>query len=279
MSLPIYRFIAVFACIVLTICTSTLEARADGRDRLEGFLEVTGFDVALGSIADAAGEAPEMLGLPDNAFGADWTRLSEEVFDREVMLDRALDILDATLEDDLLEHASQFYGGALGRRLVQAENRAHRADDRTIRIEGQEIVDRLREENPARLAYYERMNHAIDPEGIAVRALQEVQIRFLMAAAASGVVQLRLDEEGLRAMMAENEEALREQMAASALRSAAYTYRDFSDDEILTYTEALEHPDMQTVYELMNAVHYEIMTNRFEVLAHRMGELHPGQDL
>jgi len=36
---------------------------------------------------------------------------------------------------------------------------------------------------------------------------------------------------------------------------------------------------MQGVYVLMNAVQYEIMANRFEVLAVRMADLQPGQDL
>ena len=36
---------------------------------------------------------------------------------------------------------------------------------------------------------------------------------------------------------------------------------------------------MQRVYELMNAIQYEIMANRFEVLAARMAEMHPGQEL
>ena len=68
-------------------------------------------------------------------------------------------------------------------------------------------------------------------------------------------------------------------MQMSGLANAAYTYRDFSDADILTYAEALEHPDMAQLYELMNAVQYEIMADRFEVLAWRMAKLHPGQDL
>jgi hypothetical protein len=36
---------------------------------------------------------------------------------------------------------------------------------------------------------------------------------------------------------------------------------------------------MARVYELMNAVQYEIMANRFEVLAARMRGLTPAQEL
>ena len=41
----------------------------------------------------------------------------------------------------------------------------------------------------------------------------------------------------------------------------------------------LEHPKMQEVYALMNAVQYEIMANRFEALARAMQSLQPSQEL
>ena len=46
-----------------------------------------------------------------------------------------------------------------------------------------------------------------------------------------------------------------------------------------TYAEALEHPKMQQVYALMNAVQYEIMANRFEEVAARLSSMQPSQDL
>ena len=100
-----------------------------------------------------------------------------------------------------------------------------------------------------------------------------------MAASAAGVIELRLDPDEMAAMMKEQEPELRRAMAESSLSAQAWVYRDFTDDEVETYTEALEHPDMQEVYELMNAVQYEIMANRFEELAMRMSELDTGQDL
>ena len=52
-----------------------------------------------------------------------------------------------------------------------------------------------------------------------------------------------------------------------------------TEAELLDYAKALEHPEMQRVYELMNAVQYEIMANRFEILAGRMAGMAPGQEL
>ncbi|WP_286193568.1 DUF2059 domain-containing protein [Tropicibacter sp. R16_0] len=255
-------------------------ATAADRDQIEAFLTTTGFDVALDSIALTSSSAPTMLGMEPDAFGADWSRLTKQVFDTEEMHEMALGILEQTLDEDVLDHAVEFYGSDLGQRLVEAENASHMVEDDELKQEqGRAIVAGLVQISSPRVDVLNRMNLAISGTETALRALQEIQIRFLLAASAAGVVELRLDADGLRAMMRENEGNLRAALQQSALAGAAYTYQAFSDEEVEDYTEALEHPKMQEVYELLNAVQYEIMANRFEVLAQKMADLHPGQDI
>lgn len=259
---------------------ATLPVAAADRDRVEAFLTVTGFDVALDSIRLTAGSAPEMLGIDADAFGSDWTRLVDDVFETEVLLGMGVDILEQTLTDELLAHAATFYASDLGQRLVESENASHMIEDDTDKTaQGESIVADLVKAGSERLQSLKRMNTAIDVSGTGARALQEIQIRFLMAAAAAGVIELRMDGDELRAMMQEQEGQLRLALQTSALSGSAFTYRDFSDQEVEDYASALEDPNMQLVYELMNAVQYEIMANRFEKLAARMADLHPGQDL
>lgn len=269
--------LGVVTCFALAIMA--LPARAADRANIEAFLTTTGFDVAIESIALSAESAPEMLGLDASDFGIEWKRVSEEVFDPAMMRERAMDILEETLEDDLLDHVAAFYASPLGAELVAAENDSHMADEDHKREAGKALVAEMVVDGAGRIDLLERMNHAIDPNDVGPRAAQEIQIRFLLAASYAGVIELRMDEAGLRAALKESEGALRRDMAASALVSAAYTYRAFSDEDIRTYAEALEDPRMQTVYELMNAVHYDIMINRFEALAGRMGDLSPGEEL
>jgi hypothetical protein len=123
------------------------------------------------------------------------------------------------------------------------------------------------------------MTVAIDPEDVGSDAILEIQVRFILAASYAGVVDLRTDEEGLRAALRENAAEMDAEIELSSLRNAAYTYQDFSLEELIEYTEALEDPAMMTVYELMNAVHFEVMANRFQALAVRMGDLQPAQEL
>lgn len=268
-----------FAALVLSLAAPVMVWAAD-RAKLQDFLEVTGFDVALESIRLSAESAPQMLGMQAEDFGTEWTRLTTDIFQTGTMHDLALDILEKTLEDDMLTHAADFYATDLGQRLVEAENASHMKEDDTLKHEsGEAIVAGLEALDSPRLDYLKRMNEASDTAGVSVRAIQEIQVRFLMAAAGAGVIELQLEEPDLRELLASDEDVLKEEIAANALTGAAYTYQSFSDAEVLEYTEALEHPTMRHVYDLMNAVQYEIMANRFEALARAMQSLQPSQEL
>ncbi|WP_084658912.1 DUF2059 domain-containing protein [Pseudooceanicola batsensis] len=263
--------------VVLTLLAA--QAVAADRDKLRAFLTVTGFDVALESIKLSAEDAPRMLGLEAADFGAQWTLMAKDVFDVQDMQADALDILSQTLDDAALAHAADFYASDLGRRLVEAENASHMRDRDDKRDEGGRLLADLRDEDPERVEILGRMLDAIGSDEQSLRAAHELEIRFLMAAQQAGVIRLRLDEEGLRAAQAEQAEETIEAMRISGLAASAATYRDFSNADLEAYTEALEHPLMQEVYELMNAVQYEIMADRFEEVASRLGELNPGQEL
>jgi hypothetical protein len=254
-------------------------AQAADRDNVAAFLSITGFDVAIDSIALSATSAPDLLGMNQGDFGAQWTAVAEDVFDTELMQNRALDILEATLDDNLLAHAASFYASDLGQRLVQVENDSHMADDDEKNRVGDAMLADLEAQDDQRIDLFRRMSVAIDPNDIGPQAMTEIQVRFILAASYAGVIDLRTDEDGLRALLNENAEEMAEAIETSSLANAAYTYRDFSLEELVAYTEALEHPDMMTVYELMNAVHFEVMSNRFEALALRMGDIQPVQDL
>ncbi|MEX0285638.1 MAG: DUF2059 domain-containing protein [Paracoccaceae bacterium] len=274
--LPLRFLILAVLCLNL----SALTARAADRDKLASFLNVTGFDVALDSLRLTASAAPLMLGAEPGQFGAQWTRLADRVFDTGVMRGMALDILAQTLDDDMLSHAAAFYASDLGQRLVEAENASHMMEDDELKQEeGRMLVAAMVEAGSPRLETIKRMNNAIDSSGHSTRALQEIQMRFLLAASAAGVIELRLDEGELRALMKTREGELTRTLAESGLAGAAYTYQSFSDEDLVEYAEALETPQMQKVYELMNAVQYQIMANRFERLAVEMADLQAEQDI
>lgn len=270
----------LFMLMALMLVVHTPQAQAADQDKLEAFLEVTGFDVALESIRLSADTAPQMLGLEAEDFGSEWSRLVGEVFETQKMHDMALDLLGKTLEDDILTHAADFYASDLGQRLVVAENASHMKEDDALKSEsGQSIIAGLVRLGAPRLEILKRLNNASDVEDSSIRAIQEVQVRFLMAAAGAGVIELRMDEADLREALRSQEGDMRTSIKANALANAAYTYQAFSDDEMSDYADALAHPKMQTVYELMNAVQYEIMANRFEEVAGRLSGMQPSQDL
>lgn len=272
--------IALTAAFALVLTVLVPPAKAADQTRLREYLEVTGFDVALESIRLSADNAPAMLGIEADAFGSEWSRLVNEVFATDTMHEMALAILGETLSDDLLTHAADFYATDLGQRLVVAENDSHMEDEDGLKTEsGAAIMQGLQGLDSPRIALLERLTQATDADGASLRAIQEVQVRFLMAAAGAGVIELRMDEADLREAMRMQEDEMRQAIEASALTNAAYTYQAFSDAEVETYAEALEDPRMQEVYALMNAVQYEIMANRFEAVAARLSDMQPSTDL
>ena len=277
-----YRSSFLAICLTLSAALSSLSTAANAADldRLEAFLEVTGFDVALESIRLSADSAPQMLGMQAEDFGSEWSRLVREVFATDIMHDMALEILGNTLSDAQLTHAADFYASDLGKRLVEVENKSHMIEEDGLKSEiGTEIVDGLVRIGSPRVALLNRLNSASNAEDTSIRAIQEVQIRFLLAAAAAGVIELRMEEPDLREAMRNQQDELRTSIRANALATSAYTYQAFSDDEVAAYADALEEPIMQEVYALMNAVQFEIMANRFEAVADRLADMQPSQDL
>ena len=278
------RVLKLISLIMLTaVMMASLNApvaQAKDRAEVERFLNVTGFDVSLDSIRLSAKSAPMMLGLDADDFGYQWTLLANDIFASEIMREMALNMLSEALSAELLEHAVGFYASELGERLVEVENASHLSDDNELKSEsGEAIVDGLIRIGSPRIELLKRMNAASDAAGTSVRAIQEVQVRFLMAAAGAGVIELSLDEADLREMLRNEEAELRFSLQASGLAGAAYTYQAFSDSEVEEYTKALENPKMQKIYDLMNAVQFSIMADRYEELAVRMATLQPSEDL
>ncbi len=264
----------------LFVCVTSSIAQAAERERIETFLSVTGFDVALDSIALTAESAPQILGLESSDFGAQWGRVSAQVFAKDTMRGIALDLLEASLSDEALQHAEDFYGSALGQRIVKAENASHMVEDsETTQVAGRRIIADLVRDGAGRVQILNRMSRAVDAAETALASLQEVQFRFIMAASAAGVIELQLDGNDLRAVMAEQEDEMRLSLQRSNLAASAYAYQAFDDAELTTYVTALETPLMQEVYTLLNAIQFEITANRFEALAYELAKVGQGEDI
>lgn len=274
---------ARWMALVLGLVIAAAQAapgQAAERDRIIAFLDVTGFDVALDSIANAAEDAPRMLGHEPSDFGHSWSALARDVFDTAKMRGMAIGMLEETLTDDVLGHAAAFYASPLGIRLVEEENAFHMVSHEAgVQAKAEALLADAEAQDMARVATLRRLGDAVGGEGLAVRAIQQMTTRFLMAASHAGVLGYRFDKRKLDALMDQREPELRRQVLQAGLANAAYTYRAFSNEELTAYAEALEHPKMKRMYELMNAIQFEIMANRFEVLARRMARLDPGEEL
>ena len=256
-----------------------MPAKAADRTKIAQFMAVTGFDVALESMRLSARDAPTMLGFDADDFGLSWSRLADRIFEPEALKNDALEILDNALTDDVLAHATQFYGSKLGQRLVTAENESHGLEFEDREAEGARLAQALSARGSPQPQYFLDMAESIGYVGATIKAYREVQVRFLMAASLAGLIDQRFDEVDLRAMLAQQDDEVRRAMAENLIVANAFTYRDFTDSEIEFYRDALAMPQMMEVYELMNAIHFTIMADRFERMALEMVNLTPTQEL
>ncbi|WP_424099429.1 DUF2059 domain-containing protein [Planktomarina sp.] len=256
-----------------------MPAKAADRAKIAQFMAVTGFDVALESMRLSARDAPTMLGLDADDFGLSWSRLADRIFEPEALKNDALEILDNALTDDVLAHATQFYGSKIGQRLVTAENESHGLDFEDREAEGARLAQALSARGSPQPQYFLDMAESIGYVEATIKAYREVQVRFLMAASLAGLIDQRFDEVDLRAMLAQQDDEVRRAMAENLIVANAFTYRDFTDSEIEIYRDALAMPQMMEVYELMNAIHFTIMADRFERMALEMVNLTPTQEL
>ena len=258
---------------------AVMPAKAADRAQIAEFMAVTGFDVALESMRLSARDAPTMLGLDVDDFGLSWSRLADRVFEPEALKSDALEILDKALTEDVLAHATGFYGSKLGQKLVAAENESHTLDFEDREAEGLRLAQALTARGSPQPQYFLDMAQSIGYVGATINAYREVQVRFLMAASLAGLIDQRFDEVDLRAMLAQQDDEVRQAMADNLIVANAFTYRDFTDREMEIYRDALAMPQMMEVYELMNAIHFTIMADRFERMAVEMVKLTPTQEL
>lgn len=273
------RLVRHLAAFTLALALSVAPALAADRAKIQAFMAITGFDVALDSLRLSAGQAPAMLGLSEDSFGEDWTRLADEIFASDGLQSDALDILEQTMDDEMLNHAAAFYASDLGQRLVEAENASHMDDSVDSSREGEALAAALLEEGSPKIQYFRDMSSAIGSIENSIRSITEVQVRFLMAAQGAGLTDGDWSEEELRAVLLSRAGELEQAMIVGGVTNAAFTYRDFSEADMKAYLDALRAPLMQKTYELMNAVQFQLQAQRFELLAARMVDLYPQQDI
>lgn len=273
------RFFIVLCFNFLLIISAVVPSYAADRNAIETFMKVTGFDVSLESMRVSASDAPAMLGLDAADFGVSWKRIADELFEPESLKNDAVGILQQALSENVLVHASEFYASELGVRLVKAENLSHFEDSDQKKIDGELILTELLDRSSPQPQYFREMADSIGALESGIRSFREVQVRFIMAAMGAGLIDRQIDEADLRSMLAQQDAEIKTNMLQSLIIANSYTYRNFTDLEIAQYRDALATDEMKEVYELMNAIHFALMADRYEQMALKMVKLHPLQEL
>lgn len=268
------------ALVLMTaLLLSALPLRAADRDKVAAFASVTGYDVVIKSLQRSAAASAAMAGNDTARFAQQYAVLAREVFDPELLHNRALDLLSQLLSDELLHAGADFYATELGQRLVEVENHAHETDYASRQAEGARLVADLSRSNPARIEALGAMNDTVGNDDLTIAGLVEMQTRFILAAQMAGSQKLDLSEPELRQQLQQLAKSGLPEMRRSGVVSAAWTYRDISDSDLMDYLAALQTPEMTELYLVLNKVQFQVMVEFYEKLGARLGEIVPETDL
>ncbi len=263
----------------LFVVVASLAAHAADRDKLRAFLVITGFDVAIESLQQNAMAGPGLAGGAPGEFGAEWVRLAEEIFNPSEMIERTIDMLEAVMPEDLVDHGAAFYASDLGQLLVEVENASYMASDADRYDEAENLVEAMVQSNSPRIQMFRDLGDAVGGVEQSVRSAIEIQYRYYLAAMNAGTIDLEMSAEDLRLVLESQADDIRQNVQIYSVLGSAYTYKDISDAVLGAYIDALMEPEMQQVYEVLNAIQFEVMAERYERLAAALADLAPQQDL
>lgn len=269
---------------VAAVCVLSMvpfSAFAASEEKVNEFLNVTGFDVAIDSLPSSADNAPTMLGLEKSDFGPGFEAGAQRAFDLSVMRPKAVEMILENLSDEEIEHAIAFYSSELGRRLVVSENASHVEDDVSARQGrgGMILAQMGPEEQEERVDVLKVLAEASVTMEESLTNQAGAQFRFLVAADYEDLYTLALPEGMMYNLLLATMLEMKNDILMDAVVSSAATYEDFSNEELATYTAALQEEDMQSVYEVMDNVYFELLGDGFEKLAREMAQLGVSEEL
>lgn len=269
---------AVAVCVLSLLPFSAFAA---SEEKVNEFLSVTGFDVAIDTLPSSAKGGPAILGLETRDFGPGFELAASRAFDLSTLRGEAIQKISEGLSEEEIEHAIDFYDSPLGRRLVKAENISHFDEDSAARqIRGRIILAGMDAD-----AQEERMNvlNVLAQASVtmeeSLRSQTGAQFRFLVAADYEGLHSLSLPEDMMYGLLLSSMLDMKDEILMDAVVSSAVTYESFSNEELVSYTKALQKEDMQSVYEVMDDVYFDLLGDSFVRLAEEMAKLGVSQEL
>ena len=266
---------ALFALTVFLI--SALGVRAEDTGKLRTMMMAIGADAWIESYAEGMRRSDNPAAGEDDP---SWSKAATEIFVHEEIFDELVGRMAGRLDDTELDEILGFLASDLGRRVTKMEIEAQDpsvADG--VDMAGEQIAAELMESAPDRIAAYQNMLDAIDAVESGVTTALNMNFAVLSGMVASGRMSYQMSEGEILSLIAAQEDMIREEVRKSAMESAAFTYRDLSDEDLEMYVEFLTSNVGKKLYGVMNTMADEIMSERGRAFGKRMLELQDSQEL
>lgn len=251
--------------------------RADDAGKMRTMMMAIGADSWIESYAKGMQRSDNPAGDPEDP---SWTQAAREVFVHEEIFDTLVTRMTGQLSDAEVNDILAFLASDVGRTVTKMEIEAQDpsiADG--VDLAGAQIAADLKQKAPERIAAYQNMLDAIDAVESGVTTALNMNFAVLSGMAASGRMSYQMSEAEILALIAAQEDMIREQVRTSAMENAAFTYRDLTDDDLEAYVGFLASDVGRKLYSVMNSAADDIMAERGRAFGKRMLDLQQTQEL
>ncbi|MFV0336585.1 MAG: hypothetical protein ACK5JR_21265 [Tropicimonas sp.] len=211
---------------------------AEARERVAPLMEALGAGPLLEIVREEGLANGEKLGREMFA-GAEaerWAHAVSRIYDIDRMAEILLDGLATDIDPDHLDPLLEFFGSALGRRIVALEIAARRALlEPEVKAASGDYLMRLRAEGGERLALLEQFADRNDLVDANVSAALNANLAFFSGLRGEDAPGLRWGEGEVLRDIWQQEEAIRDEIAQWVMTYLSMAFQPLSNDELKTY--------------------------------------------
>lgn len=229
-----------------------LQAAAVEAAKMRQLLALMGFDVAVAATAPGLKSAKQGIAGRTPAFDDIWDRTVDQLFAPEILFNAQAEAVAPIMDETEWQTLMAYFTEGLGARVTEMENAAQRPAGQAEKDAlGDRLVDRLKTENPERIAQIEELLTALSAEEQTLAHAMNMSYAMILGLASTGQIPA-LGEKLILEMLQAQAPAMRANIRASAFRSNAYIYRDLSNEEMAEYIAFLSADPARKLYAALH---------------------------
>lgn len=236
-------------------------ATAAEPSRAAAMLRLLGFDTAIRSFVDEVKNTDTGIESDDPSFEEARAAIADRIFRTDALFAAVAARVDGKFDAEEYDALEAYFSQGVGRRVTEAEEYAQAPENAAERAaETPAIVEELLASNSGRLRQIEQMIDALDIVSSGTAMAMNLGFAMVSGMASSGQLPGVTDDDQILMMLNDRRDQIEAEVFNAAVLSAAYTYRDISDDDMADYLAFLESDLGRKLYRVMEEAQASVLT-------------------